>query len=72
MPEQTTLSIKASVAPRAVGGLHPIVREHLERGAARGAPASGDVITNSLTGTVHGTVFQIGRVHGNVTDGRGR
>ncbi|MFD9704834.1 hypothetical protein [Lentzea sp. NPDC059081] len=66
VPQQTTLSIKVSVAPEAVRGLHAVVREHLENAPARKASRGGDVITNSLTGTVHGTVFQIGKVHGDV------
>ncbi|HEX7302966.1 hypothetical protein [Lentzea sp.] len=70
MPEQTTLSIKAEVAPDVRSGLHAIAREHLADTPSRPPSGGGDVITNSLTGTVRGTVFQIGKVHGNVNDNR--
>lgn len=73
MPEHPTISIKVSIAPQVARGLHALVLQTLTSTATGGGPArGGDVITNSLSGTVHGTVFQIGKVHGQVNDGRGR
>ena len=72
MPEQQTLSIKVSVAPRAADGLHALVAKHLARTEPRRRERTGDVITNTFSGTAHDTVIQIGKVHGQVNDNRGR
>ena len=70
MPEQTTLSIKVEVAPQVAGGLAAFVQKLLadtvrelkrkERDASRAT------VVNKSSGTVHGTLFQIGNVEGNV------
>ena len=72
MPEQPTLSIKASIAPQIAGGLHSLVQKHHAQAAPREHRRTGDVITNTFSGTAHDTVFQIGKVHGQVNDNRGR
>ena len=65
MPEQPTMSIKVAVAPRIAGGLHALAREHLARDPAAEKPArTGSTVTNTISGTVHGRVYQGGDVHG--------
>ena len=70
MPELTTLSIKVEVAPHVAGGLSALVAKLLA-GAVR-EPQRKDrdegrrTIVNKHSGTVHGTLFQIGNVEGNV------
>ncbi|WP_329787429.1 hypothetical protein V1227_21770 [Lentzea sp. DG1S-22] len=70
MPELTTLSIKVSVAPQVERGLHALVREHPASAPARpespDRPSDRGTIVNQSFGDVHGTLFQIGTVHGNV------
>jgi hypothetical protein len=67
VPDQTTLSIKAEVAPRVRRGLYAIVRKRLERAADRErSGGGGDHISNKLSADVRGTLFQIGKVHGNI------
>ncbi|MFD5831863.1 hypothetical protein [Lentzea sp. NPDC060358] len=70
MPEQTTLSIKVSAAPHVVRGLYAVALEHLGKPSAHPAPRGGGGTTNSISGPVHGTVLQIGNVHGNVNPNR--
>jgi hypothetical protein len=76
VPEQPTMSIKVAIAPQIGGGLHSIVQNCLtsasESKKPEGRGRSGDVYRNEVSGTVHGTVFQIGKVHGDVNDNRGR
>jgi len=70
VPDQTTLTIKVEVAPRVRRGLYAIVRKRLERAADRGrSGGGGDHTSNKLSGDVRGTLFQIGKVHGNVYNG---
>ncbi|MEV6238106.1 hypothetical protein [Lentzea sp. NPDC051838] len=76
VPEQSSITITASLAPQVAGGLHAVATKTLAA-AARSTAAEkpsrgGDVITNSITAPVTGTVFQIGKVHGQVNDNRGR
>jgi hypothetical protein len=72
VPEQPTLSIKAAIAPQIAAGLHSLVQKHLARTEPREHRRTGDVITNTFSGTAHDTVIQIGKVHGQVNDNRGR
>ncbi|SES12982.1 hypothetical protein SAMN05216188_122152 [Lentzea xinjiangensis] len=75
MPERTTLSIKVVVAPHVAEGLHALVRKALAGPTAtrdeRGR-RGGDTYVNKVSGTVNDTVIQIGRLHGNFNDHRGR
>ncbi|MET8759649.1 hypothetical protein [Lentzea sp. NPDC004782] len=65
MPEQPTLSIKVTVAPQIAGGLHALAREHLTRAPAAKKPArTGGAVTNTISGVVHGHVYQGGDVQG--------
>jgi hypothetical protein len=72
VPEQPTLSIKAAIAPQVADGLHSLAEKHLAQAQPDGRGRSGDVITNTFSGISSGTVIQIGKVHGNVNDNRGR
>ncbi|HEX8870568.1 MAG TPA: hypothetical protein VF821_33185, partial [Lentzea sp.] len=76
VPEQSAITITASIAPEVAGGLHALVQKTLAEAAAAASaekpPRGGDVITNNFTGSNVGTVFQIGKVHGQVNDNRGR
>ena len=76
VPEQPTLSIKAAIAPQIADGLHAIVQDCLASASASKKPKaggrSGDKIRNKVSGTVNGTLIQIGKVHGNLDDNRGR
>jgi hypothetical protein len=66
VPEQVKLSIAVTVAPRVAGGLLALVTKYLVQ-QARETPAEGRRTTvNKHSGTVHGTLFQIGNVEGNV------
>jgi hypothetical protein len=67
VPEQPTLSIKVSFAPRVAHGLGPLVETLVTRAGPRRRKRSGDVITNTFSGTAHETVIQIGKVHGRST-----
>ncbi|SDG22535.1 hypothetical protein SAMN05216553_106263 [Lentzea fradiae] len=64
MPEQTTLSIKAALAPHIGAGLHATVLEHVRGAPAERSSRGGDVIHNKITGTVHGTAIQVGKING--------
>ncbi|MCP2198484.1 hypothetical protein [Lentzea flava] len=70
MPEQPTLSIKVTVAPQVAGGLEALVRDVLARAAAKekakGPRKARQPITNRAESTVHGTLFQIGNVEGDI------
>jgi hypothetical protein len=76
VPEQPTMSIKVSMAPQIAGGLHSLVQNLLtsasEIKTPKGRGSSDGSINNEISGTVHGTVFQIGRVNGDMNDNRGR
>lgn len=72
MPEQTTLSIKVSVAPRVAHGLAPLVEKLLTKAGSRRRKRGGDIITNTFSGTANETVIQIGKVRGRVDDDPGR
>ncbi|MFS8099263.1 hypothetical protein LFM09_19230 [Lentzea alba] len=73
MPEHPTVSIDVSIASQVASGLHALVAKHLSAARAKEAPRrSGDTYVNKVSGTVDGTVIQIGRMHGNVNDNRGR
>ncbi|MDX8034125.1 hypothetical protein SK803_28235 [Lentzea sp. BCCO 10_0856] len=72
VPEQPTLSITAAIAPEVAGGLHSLAEKHLAKAGQEDHRRTGDVITNTFTGTSSGTVIQIGKVHGQVNDNRGR
>lgn len=73
MPEQPTVSIKVVIAPHVAGGLHALVQKCLSSAASEPRPKghgrAHKVITNTSTGPVHGTLFQIGNVEGNVNYG---
>jgi hypothetical protein len=73
VPEQPTMSITVEIAPEVSSGLHALVEKHLtsSREPER-PPRSGDTYINKVSGPVYDTVIQIGRVHGNVNDNRGR
>jgi hypothetical protein len=65
VPEQPTLSIKVAVAPQIAGGLHALAQEHLTRALAAEKPARTEgSVTNTISGNVHGHVYQGGDVHG--------
>lgn len=66
MPEQSTLSIKASLSRRAEAGLHATVLEHLSRAPAGERSRGGDVIHNSFTGTSNGLFIQAGKIYGDI------
>lgn len=70
--EQPTLSIKAAIAPQIAAGLHSLALKHLAGTERKGHRRTGDVITNSFSGTAQETVIQIGKVYGQVNDNRGR
>ncbi|NKE61380.1 hypothetical protein FXN61_33275 [Lentzea sp. PSKA42] len=72
MPEQTTMSIKVSIAPQVANGLYALVQKHLAEARPNERRRTGDVITNTFSGTAHDTVIQVGKVHGQVNDNRGR
>lgn len=72
MPEQQTLSIKVSVAPRVAHGLAPIVEKLLTRAGSRRRKRGGDIITNSFSGTANETVIQIGKLRRRAGDDPGR
>jgi hypothetical protein len=73
VPEQPTMSIRVTVAPQIAGGLHALARKHLTRAAAAKKPArTGGATTNNISGSVRGTVFQIGNVYRQVDDHEGR
>ncbi|WP_176959826.1 hypothetical protein [Lentzea jiangxiensis] len=64
------MSIRVSVTPQVERGLHALVREHLASAPVRPEPQDrpgerGSIVNQSF-GDVHGTLFQIGTVHGNV------
>jgi hypothetical protein len=70
VPEHPTVSIKAVIAPQIADGLHALAQKCLASGTSEPEPKdhgkARKVITNTSTGTVHGTLFQIGNVEGNV------
>ncbi|WP_330270572.1 type II toxin-antitoxin system CcdA family antitoxin [Lentzea sp. NBC_00516] len=70
MPEQTTLSIKVEVAPQVAGGLSALVEKLLASAVREAKRKDRDggrgPVVNKHSGTVHGTLFQIGNVEGNV------
>ncbi|MDT7786888.1 MAG: hypothetical protein QOF58_5307 [Pseudonocardiales bacterium] len=76
MPEQPSISISVSIAPRIANGLHALVQKTLSDAAPQVKPKddrrAGDKIVNRSDGPVHGTLVQIGKVHGDVNDYRGR
>ena len=73
MPEQQTMSIKVEIAAQVSSGLYALVAKKLApTGDPERPPRSGDTYINSVSGPVYDTVIQIGRVHGNVNDNRGR
>jgi len=72
VPEQQTLSIKVSVAPRVAHGLAPRVEKLLTRAGPKRRKRGGDVITNTFSGTANETVIQIGKLRGRVDDDPGR
>lgn len=72
VPEQPTLSIKAATAPQIAGGLHSLAQKHLAATEPRERRRTGDVITNTFSGTTSESVIQIGKVHGQVNIDRGR
>ena len=76
MPEQSAISIKASIAPEVAGGLHAIVGKVMADTTSRPKPKAGReaprTIVNKHTGPVDGTLFQIGNVQGDVHNHRPR
>ncbi len=70
MPEQPAISITVTIAPQVAGGVHALVRKTLAEAAAQAPPKDSRkaprTITNSQTGTVRGTLFQIGNVEGDI------
>ena len=72
VPEQPTLSIKVSVAPKVADGLAAQVQKLLTRAEPQHRHRGGDVINNTFSGIANETVIQIGKVHGQVNDNRGR
>ena len=70
MPEHPTMSIKVVIAPQIADGLHALARKCLTSATAEPKPKDHGKarkgITNTSTGTVHGTLLQIGNVEGNV------
>ena len=70
MPEQLSISITVSIAPHIAHGLHTLVQKTLSEAAP--SPARNDdrggrkSFTNTVEGTVHGTVLQIGNVDGGI------
>ena len=66
MAEQVTLSITVAVAPRVAGGLLALVTKYLVQQARETPDKSRRTVVNKHSGTVHGTLFQIGNVEGNV------
>lgn len=73
MPEQPTMSITVGIAPQISSGLHALVAKHLPGAGEPERPHRyGDTYINKVSGPVYDTVIQIGRVHGNVNDNRGR
>jgi hypothetical protein len=72
VPEQPTLSIKVSVAPRVADGLHALVEQLLTKTKPKKRRRGGDVITNTFSGTARDTVIQIGKLRGRVNDDPGR
>jgi len=69
--ELTTLSITVTVAPPSAGGLAAFVVGHLPAAAPKERDEGLRSVVNEVTGDVHGTVIQIGRVRNmNMPDGR--
>jgi hypothetical protein len=70
VPEQPTMSIKVGIAPPLADGLHALAQKCLTSGTAEPKPQSHGTarkaVTNTSTGAVHGTLFQIGNVEGSV------
>jgi hypothetical protein len=70
VPEQTTLSITVEVAPQVVGGLSALVEKLLASALREAKRKDRDEgrggVVNKHSGTVHGTLLQIGNVEGNV------
>ncbi|MFJ8963177.1 hypothetical protein ACIRG5_27700 [Lentzea sp. NPDC102401] len=66
MPEQMTLSITVTVAPRMAGGLLGLVTKYLAKQAGETRGKDRTTVVNKSSGPVHGTLFQIGSVHGDV------
>ncbi|SFR22678.1 hypothetical protein SAMN04488564_106312 [Lentzea waywayandensis] len=70
MPEQMTLSIKVEVAPQIAAGLSALVQNLLASAVRelkrKDRDESRRSVVNEHRGTVHGTLFQIGNVEGNV------
>ncbi|KJK50950.1 hypothetical protein UK23_08870 [Lentzea aerocolonigenes] len=69
MPEQPSISITVSIAPHVAHGLHALVQKTLREATPAPRPkddrGSGKNV-NKSTGTVNGTLFQIGNVHGGI------
>ncbi|MFI6097827.1 hypothetical protein ACIA8G_19895 [Lentzea sp. NPDC051213] len=71
MPELTTMSITVTVAPAVAGGLYARVQTAMIRAeTAKRRGRTGDIITNTNSGPVRGTLFQIGKVYGKADDER--
>ena len=70
MPEQTAISITVTIAPQVAHGLHALVLKAMTEVAARTKPEdtrrTSRTVVNSHKGTVHGTLFQIGNVEGDI------
>ncbi|MEU3646403.1 hypothetical protein AB0E59_23695 [Lentzea sp. NPDC034063] len=66
MPEQMKLSITVTVAPWSAGGLLGLVTKYLVKPARETQAKGRPTVVNKSSGPVHGTLFQIGNVHGDV------
>jgi hypothetical protein len=68
VPEQPAISITVTISPQVASGLHALVQKTFAEAAAQAPPKDSRKarpnIDNSNTGTVRGTLLQIGYVEG--------